>query len=122
MWYSMGDCLVTNISTEMVARTMGIDLLSPTVKMPWGMSPAAAPLTSAINVFNDHPTPLPPDTNVPPGQDNGTHSGINKKPAALRFVAAFLGVDTADPTAEVIPECLVAGSAAPCDCQTGACD
>jgi hypothetical protein len=122
MWYSMGDCLVTNIATEMVAREMGIDLLAPSAKQPWGMSPTAAPLKSAINVFNAHPTPLPPDTNVPPGTDNGTHSGINKKPAALRFVAAFLGEDVSDPTADVVPECLVAGSAAACDCATGACD
>ena len=122
MWYSMGDCLVTNISTEMVAREMGIDLLAPSAKQPWGMSPVAAPLKSAINVFNAHPTPLPPDTNVPPGTDNGTHSGINKKPAALRFVAAFLGEDVSDPTADVVPECMVGGNAAACDCATGACD
>jgi pimeloyl-ACP methyl ester carboxylesterase len=122
MWYSVGDCLVSNISTEMTARTMGINLLSPAVKTPWGMPPTQAPLASAINVFNDHPTPLPPDTNVPPSEDNGTHSGINKKPAALRFVAAFLGEDVTDPTSAVIPECLVGGSAAACDCATGACD
>jgi hypothetical protein len=101
---------------------MGIDLLSPAAKMPWGMAPTAAPLQSAINVFNDHPTPLPPDTNVPPTTDNGTHSGINKKPAALRFVAAFLGEDVTDPTSAVVPECLVQGSAAACDCATGACN
>jgi hypothetical protein len=122
MWYSMGDCLVTNIATEMTAREMGIDLLAPAAKMPWGMAPKSAPLQSAINVFNAHPTPLPPDTNIPPSTDNGTHSGINKKPAALRFVAAFLGEDVTDPTSAVVPECLVSGSAAPCDCATGACD
>src|SRR5678815_445387 len=32
MWYAMGDCLVTNISTEMVARTMGLDMLTPSIK------------------------------------------------------------------------------------------
>jgi len=29
MWYSIGDCLVSNITTEMVARTMGIDMIGP---------------------------------------------------------------------------------------------
>src|SRR5687767_15564714 len=29
IWYAIGDSLVTNIATEMVARTMGIDLLGP---------------------------------------------------------------------------------------------
>ena len=118
MWYSMGDCLVTNISTEMVARTMGIPLLGPAVKDVWGMTATPGPLVNGINVFNDHPTPLPPDTNVPPAVDNGTHSGINRKPAALREIEAFLLGNQ-----QVLQECLDAGSnSVACDCSTGACD
>ena len=118
MWYSMGDCLVTNISTEMVARTMGMTLLGPAVKEVWGMTASPGPLANGINVFNDHPTPLPPTTNVPPAVDNGTHSGINKKPAALREIEAFLLGNQ-----QVQQECLDAGSnAVACDCATGACD
>ncbi len=116
MWYTMGDCLVSNITTEMVARTMGIDLLAPAVKMPWGLAPKDGPLVNGINVFNDHPTPLPLDTNVPPATDNGTHSGINRKPAALRLVENFLLEST------LVAECLLDGAPAPCDCATGACD
>ena len=116
MWYSVGDCLVTNLSTELVARTMGIAMLAPSVKMAWGMTPTPAPLVSAINVFDEHPTPLPPDTNVPPATDNGTHSGINRRPAALRLTQSFLLQDT------IVPGCQLAGSPAPCDCATGACD
>jgi hypothetical protein len=116
MWYSMGDCLVSNITTEMVARTMGIDLLAPAVKMPWGLTPKAGPLVNGINVFNDHPTPLPLDVNIPPATDNGTHSGINRKPAALRLVESFLLDST------LVAECMVGGQPAPCDCATGACD
>ena len=74
------------------------------------------PLASGINVFDDHPTPLPPDTNVPPATDNGTHSGINRKPAALRFAQAFLVQDT------LVQQCMVNGQPAPCDCATGACN
>jgi pimeloyl-ACP methyl ester carboxylesterase len=116
MWYSMGDCLVTNISTEMVAREMGIQMLAPSVRSPWGLTPVAGPLANGITVFNDHPTPLPLDTNVPPITDNGTHSGINRKPAALREVQEFLIQNAA------ANECLVNNVAAPCDCATGACD
>jgi hypothetical protein len=66
---------------------------------------------------------LPPDTNVPPSTDNGTHSGINKKPAALRFVADFLLQNKGtDPSGAILPECLVSSSPAACDCSTGACD
>ncbi|HSN29927.1 MAG TPA: hypothetical protein VLT45_26750 [Kofleriaceae bacterium] len=120
IWYTMGDCLVTNISTELVARTMGIDFLSPNVKDVWHLTPKAGPLVSGINVFNDHPMPLPPETNVPPSQDNGTHSGINRKPAALRSVEKFLLEDT------IVQTCGQgsdgSGASAPCDCATGACN
>jgi len=120
IWYTMGDCLVSNITTELVARTMGIDFLAPNVKDVWHLTPKAGPLVSGINVYNDHPTPLPPDTNVPPAQDNGTHSGINRKPSALREVEKFLLENT------VVQTCGTGsnGSGAPaaCDCATGACD
>ncbi|MCX5741655.1 MAG: hypothetical protein NT062_04045 [Proteobacteria bacterium] len=116
MWYSVGDCLVTNASTEMVARTMGIDMLAPTVKTPWHLTPKTDLSTNGIVLFDEHPTPLPPTTNVPPAEDNGTHSGINKKPAALRFVEEYL-LDKS-----LAPQCLVGGQPAPCDCSTGACN
>jgi hypothetical protein len=119
MWYSEGDCLVSNITTEMVARTMGITMIDPAVKQVWGMTAAPGPMVNGINVFNDHPTPLPPDTNIPPAEDNGTHSGINRKPAALRMVEAFLlNAQAAKQT------CFAADhtTPAPCDCATGACN
>ncbi|MEO8844955.1 MAG: hypothetical protein ABI591_27530 [Kofleriaceae bacterium] len=119
MWYSMGDCLVNNLTTEMVARTMGITLIAPNVKDVWGMTPAPGPMANGINVFNDHPAPLPPDVNIPPAVDNGTHSGINRKAAALREVEAFiLNGQAARQT------CFAADGTTPaaCDCATGACD
>jgi len=117
MWYSIGDCLVSNITTELTARTMGISMLGPSVKSPWRLAPTPGALDSGIVVFDDHPTPLPPDTNVPPATDNGTHAGINRKPAALRMVQSFL-LDTQKAT----DGCALAGSPAPCDCATGACN
>jgi hypothetical protein len=64
----------------------------------------------------DHPAPLPPDSNEPPARDNGTHSGIHRKPAALRMVQRFLLPPQA------VDGCALAGSPALCDCATGACD
>lgn len=117
MWYSIGDCLVSNITTEMVARTMGIDMIGPSVKAPWGLAIKSGPLDNGIIVFDDHPAPLPPDSNVPPARDNGTHAGINRKPAALRMMQSFL-LDHQQAT----DGCDLAGAAAPCDCATGACN
>ncbi len=115
MWYAMGDCLVTNMSTEFVARTMGLDLVAPTVKTPWDMTGKTGPLVNGVTVYDEHPKPLPPDTNVPPVSDNGTHSGVNRNPSALRQVKSFL-LDNA-----VIQTC-GGDTPAPCDCATGACD
>jgi len=115
IWYSVGDCLVTNTATEMIARTMGLDMLSPTVKQVWGMPAKAGPLVNGITLYDEHPTPLPPETNVPPTSDNGTHSGVNRNPSALRQVEKFLLQNT------VVQTC-GGDSPAPCDCSTGACD
>ena len=118
MWYAVGDCLVTNISTEVIAREMGIPLLAPAVKQGWNMTPTDGPIPNGINVLNAHPTPLPPTNNVPPPTDNGTHENINMEPAALREVQAFLlGDQQAVQTCEGSD-----GMPAACDCATGACN
>jgi hypothetical protein len=116
IWYSLGDCLVTNIATEMVARTMGIDLLAPAVKEVWGLTAKEGPLENGMTNYNEHRMPLPSDLNIPPAEDNGTHSGVNRNPSALRQVEAFLLGDQ-----QVIQTCGGATPAA-CDCATGACD
>lgn len=116
IWYAIGDALVTNIATEMVAREMGIQMIGPAVKSPWGLTPVPGPLANGVTVYDEHPMPMPLDTNVPPKEDNGTHSGVNRNPAALRQVEQFLlnGV--------VVNECKLADAPAPCDCTTGACN
>lgn len=118
MWYSVGDSLVSNVATEMVARTMGIEVLGPSVRAPWGLTVTPGALDNGIVVFDDHPTPLPPETNEPPREDNGTHGGINSKPAALRMVQSFL----LPPVQKAVSGCQLGGNPAPCDCATGACD
>ncbi len=116
-WYSLGDCLVNNISSELVAREMGLPVVAPSVKMPWGLQQITGPMESGVTIYDDHPTPMPFDSNIPPIEDNGTHSGINKKPAPMRQVQQFLiGAK------KVVDECKVGGVEVPCDCATGACD
>jgi len=116
MWYAVGDCLVTNIATEMIAREMGLQMTAPTVKTPWGITTTTAPLVNGITLYDEHPTPMPFDTNIPPKEDNGTHSGVNRNPANMRQVQKFLLQDI------VVDECKLAGAPVPCDCATGACD
>lgn len=116
MWEAIGDCLVNNYSTETVARTMGLSLITPSVRTPFGIPPATAPITSGLTVLDEHPTPLPASTtNAQPVEDNGTHSGVNKRQAVLDQVRTFILDGTITQT------CQVGGQAAPCDCATGAC-
>jgi hypothetical protein len=115
VWYAIGDTLVTNIATEIVARTMGIDLLGPSAKSVWGMPAKNGPLANGVMVFDEHPKPMPSDLNLTPTVENGTHSGVNKNPAALRAVEQFLLHD------QIVQTCGGA-TPAPCDCTTGACD
>jgi pimeloyl-ACP methyl ester carboxylesterase len=116
IWYSLGDCLVTNITTEMIARTMGLDLLSPAVKPVWGLEAKEGPLENGVTNYDEHRMPLPSDFNIPPATDNGTHSRVNRNPSALRQVEAFLLGNQ-----QVIQTCGGATPAA-CDCATGACN
>ena len=119
MWYALGDCLVTNIATEMVAREMGIPVLAPSVKSPWQLPPQDGPLQSGVTIYDEHPTPLPPPTNQPPSEDNGTHGGVNRNPAALRQVEQFLLQD------RIVPTCMMDSTPVACDCDPdggGVCD
>lgn len=116
MWEAIGDCLVNNYSTETVARTMGLSMLGPTVRTPWGLPVETGSHTSILTVLDEHPTPLPPSTtNAQPSTDNGTHSGVNKRQAVLDQVRAFIL------TGEITQTCEVGGQPAACDCGTGAC-
>ncbi|HTL36420.1 MAG TPA: hypothetical protein VL326_24980 [Kofleriaceae bacterium] len=117
IWYTLGDSLVSNITTEMVAREMGMDLLSPEVKSVWRMPGKTGPLPNGVINYNEHPSPLPPETNVPPAADNGTHSGVNRNQSALRSVYEFLLQSQS-----VVQTC-GGTTPAPCDCTVNnACD
>ena len=116
MYEAIGDCLVNNYSTETVVRSMGLSLMMPSVKMPWGIPAAVGPATSGFAIYDEHPTPLPPSTtNAQPATDNGTHSGVNKRQAVLDSMRAFvLG-------GNVVQACKQGEALAACDCATGAC-
>lgn len=122
LYEAIGDSLVTNVSTETLVRTMGIPVTGPSVKVPYGMEETTEPVPAALTIYDEHPMPVPPLTNVPPIDDNGTHAGVNSRAAVLRQIEHFFE------TGEVIHACFDDnGAAAPCDCgtddaPTGYCD
>lgn len=116
LWMAIGDSLVTNIATEMVAREMNLPVIGPSVKAPWGLEVTEAPVTSGLTIIDEHREPAPSMFNMP-ADDNGTHSGCNRRQALLREAQNFLLADT------IANECMVDSAPAPCDCAVaGACD
>jgi hypothetical protein len=115
LWECLGDSLVTNIATEMVAREMSLGVTGPSVKQPWGLTVVDTPLTSGLTIVDEHRDPAPSNFNIPE-DDNGTHSGCNRRAALLREAQNFLLQDT------IQNECRIGAAPAPCDCSTGACD
>jgi hypothetical protein len=116
LYQAMGDSLVSNLSTEMVARSMALPVLTPSVRLPALMTGQAGPLESGFAIYDEHAEPLPPTGNQPPTADNGTHAGLHARPAVTRQVLGFL-LDGA-----LAHECRDGQTDVPCDCSTGACD
>ena len=116
MYEALGDSRATNHATDMLARTIGLPVLSPSVAVPYGLEMQPGPLTSGLLIIDEHRAPLPPTGNVAPSEDNGTHVHANKLPATQRAVRRFL-LD-----GEIRQECLKDGQPTDCDCQTGVCE
>jgi hypothetical protein len=114
LYEGVNDSLVTNLATEMLARTLGLPVTGPSVKVPAGMTEAGGPAPSGFSIYDEN-VPVATEVNVPPNDDNGTHGGVNERAAVLDQVEHFFR------NAEVIHTC-GADDPAPCDCSTGACD
>ena len=102
---SEGDAEVTNVSTRVLARTIGLpglDLEHPV----YGVPELPGPLPSAYTQWDVMPTPLPPDGNTPPDTDNGAHGAIRQLVLLEQQLAAFF-----TPTGQVTQTCT-----GPCVC------
>ena len=113
---AVADSLVTRHATEMMIRTMGIPITSPSIYTPFGMIGETGPMSSGFTIYDEHPTPVPPDGNLAPVEDNGTHAGVHERAAVQRQVTRMINEGM------LFHECRVGDSAMPCDCGTGACD
>ena len=116
MYSGMGDTLVFNGASDTLARTMDLPVTGPSLRMPHGLVEELDMATSAYTIYDEGVEPWPPETNVAPSEDNGTHGDVNERPAVQRQVTEFLY------TGFVQNECFVAAAPAACDCTTSACD
>ncbi len=96
---SIGDAQVTNVSTRLLARTMGIpglDLQVPVL----GVNTGQAPLASAYTQYNSNPQPTAPLTDTALPQDNGAHDAVWQSALAQQQIHAFLA-----PSGQVVSVC-----------------
>jgi len=109
MQMGVDDAQVPNVASEMIVRTSGIQTLSPTATSFYGMNAATGPLSSAQTTWDIHGTPVPPDTNQTPADDNQVHEAIRRIPQAEQQITIFYEtgqvVDTCDgqPCVEPVP-------------------
>jgi hypothetical protein len=92
---SEGDALVSNLTTRVLARTIGLsgfDLTTPV----YGVPVAAPPLASAYTQWNSHPMPLPPTTDSSLAADNGAHEAVYGDMTAEAQMESFLRMGMAE--------------------------
>ena len=111
MHMAVGDSQVTNLSTEIQAREMGIPVLGPALFTPWGLEEQTGPLDSALVIYDQRREPRPPLDNAVHEIDNETHGELRKEPAVIRQIETFWS------TGEVVHTC-----AGVCDCSVGNCE
>jgi len=75
---SVADAQVPNVSSEILARTMGLPLLSDSPLDIWGMPPQDGPLENAFGVWDltAQAPSIPPNTNATP-QENLVHASCS---------------------------------------------
>ncbi len=75
---AIGDCQVANITTDLLARTMGVSHLEIATDPVFGLDTVSAPagglLLTQIRVPDDLDAFFPPDENTIPETDNGVHN------------------------------------------------
>jgi hypothetical protein len=107
---SIGDAQVTNLSSWLQARTMGLPLLGPALFEPYGLTEETGPLPSALVMYTEDPSPLPPETNLLNGEGNSAHGDLRRRQAVVDQIGTFLA------TGEIVHTCN-----GTCECADGAC-
>jgi hypothetical protein len=107
---SVGDCQVPNIASLFQARSIGLPLLTPSTHAPYGLIGMDGPLASAFVIMDEHPEPLPPESNQLFGYDNEAHENLRRRTATVEQIESFFD------TGEITNFCTGA-----CDCAAGNC-
>jgi len=80
MQESIGDAQVSNVSTRILVRTIGLQLLGTPIESVFGVTAAAGPLDAAYTQWSVAPSPLPTQYNQPLPNDNEAHQNARAIP------------------------------------------
>jgi hypothetical protein len=88
----VGDLQVSNVASEMFARTAQFPLLDSAPLDVWGMAPQKGPLPSALAIFDTKEKDQPPEGNMNGNvtSKNAAHATIRMLPAAMEQIDHFL--------------------------------
>ncbi len=92
---AVGDCQVSNMVTEWVARAGGIPLVTPSPRDVWGVPtitaepPDGTDDNAALLIYDEGYDPLP-SGNLPPEEDNGAHATLRSLESYTDHVGAFM--------------------------------
>ncbi|MGE5187108.1 MAG: hypothetical protein ACM31C_33895 [Acidobacteriota bacterium] len=111
MHTSLGDAQVPNLASFFQARSLGLTLITPAVKVPFGFeTQQAATSDRAYVIVDEHPSPLPPADNTTFGYDNQAHGNPRRRQLIQQMLRDFWATGTVTNT------CTGA-----CDCAAGNC-
>jgi hypothetical protein len=109
---SDSDPAVSNLATEVQARTMGLPVMAPALRVPFGIAEAGGPVPSGLAIFTERPQPPRDPSNISEdGEGNVAHVQLRRRRAVVEQMKTFFA------TGEIVPAC----GAAVCDCAAGAC-
>ena len=100
---AIGDSQVPNLTSEMLARAIGVDLMTPSIFDVYGMETTTSPTTDSaliqvylVDQVEENP---PPEENVPPESGNGAHGDMVFLDHMLEQVELFFN------TGEIVNTC-----------------
>jgi len=108
---TIGDAQVSNLASELQARTMGLQIVPTALEVPYGLTEGSGALSSGLSMWTIEPSPLPPTSNLLNDTDNGAHGETRKYAAVVQQMQTFFE------TGDIVTTC----TGGVCDCATGHC-
>lgn len=88
----LNDAQVSNDASDIAARTMGLPLLTPSPRTPFGLETTMGPVDSALVYYTFGDAALPPGS-TPPEENNEAHEGVRRADSAQLQMDRFFRPD-----------------------------